>query len=414
MSRMRILIVSQYFWPEDFRINDVVKSLVKKDIAVDVLTGKPNYPDGDIFIGYSAFGCLKETWSGADLFRVPLFPRGQSSAIRLAINYISFIFSGLFYGPFLLRNRKYDVVFVYAPSPILVAIPAIFIAWLKRKKIIVWVQDLWPQSLSATGYIRSNMSLQCIGLVVSWIYRHTDLLLVQSIAFKGAVSALAPGKTVVYYPNSVDSIFSRTPDLNNKQPVIEELETGFPVIFAGNVGAAQAVGCIVKAALILQKEPQIRFVIFGEGSKWLWLSDQIAEHGLTNIYLAGRFPVDAMPAYLQKAEVLLVSLSDQPIFALTVPNKIQAYMASGRPIVASLNGEGARLVVESGAGISSPAEDPEALSNAILSLYEMSAEERRQIGENGRKFYRNHFDHELLVDQLIVHLDECATEKGKL
>jgi glycosyltransferase involved in cell wall biosynthesis len=192
------------------------------------------------------------------------------------------------------------------------------------------------------------------------------------------------------------------------------LDTGFPVIFAGNVGTAQAIECIVDAAVQLQEVPQIHFVIFGSGSKLSWLSDQITKQGLKNIYLAGRFPIEVMPGYLQKAEVLLVSLSDEPIFALTVPNKIQAYMASGRPIVASLNGEGARLVEESGAGISSPAEDPAALAEAILSLYQMSAEQRRQIGENGRIYYRNHFDHEILVDQLIGHLEVYGQKKGML
>ena len=411
---MRVLIVTQYFWPEGFRINDVVKFLVKRGIEVDVLTGKPNYPEGLIYEGYKAFGCMTESWNGANVFRVPLFPRGKNSSIRLALNYLSFIVTGITFGPFLLHNRKYDVVFVYGLSPILLAIPAVFISWLKGNKLVVWVQDLWPQSLSATGYIKSNFLLRCVEVVVRWIYRHTDLILVQSRAFEGVVSSLAPGKTVVYYPNSVDSSFASTPDPNNKQPPIEALETGFPVIFAGNVGSAQAVECIFEAASILQEVTEIHFVIFGNGSKWSWLNDQIAAYGLKNIYLAGRFPVEAMPEYLQKAEVLLVSLSDQPIFALTVPNKIQAYMASGRPIVASLNGEGARLVVESGAGISSPAEDSVALSKAILTLYKMSPEQRRQIGENGRAYYRDHFDHEKLVDQLISHLDACATEKGKL
>ena len=411
---MRVLIVTQYFWPEGFRINDVVKSLVKRGIDVDVLTGKPNYPEGFIYEGYKASGCLTESWNGANVFRVPLFPRGKNSSIRLALNYLSFIVTGITFGPFLLHNRKYDVIFVYGLSPILLAIPAIFIAWLKRKKLILWVQDLWPQSLSATGYIKSNFLLRCVEVVVRWTYRHTDLLLVQSRAFERVVSALAPGKTVVYYPNSVDSSFASAPDFNNKQPTIEALETGFPVIFAGNVGSAQAVECIVEAASILQAVTEIRFVIFGNGSKWEWVQDQISERGLVNIYLVGRFPVEAMPEYLQKAEVLLVSLSDQPIFALTVPNKIQAYMASGRPIVASLNGEGARLVMESGAGVSSPAEDPVALAKAILSLYQMTAEQRRQIGENGRTYYRNHFDHEILMDQLIDHLNKCVAEKGKL
>lgn len=411
---MKVLVVSQYFWPEGFRINDLVKSLVERGVEVDVLTGKPNYPEGSIYEGYKAFGCMTESWCGANVFRVPLFPRGKNGSIRLALNYLSFILAGTVFGPFLLRNRKYDVVFVYGLSPILLAIPAVFIAWLKRKKLIVWVQDLWPQSLSATGYIKSTFFLRCVEFVVRWIYRHTDLLLVQSRAFEGAVSELAPNKPVIYYPNSVDSSFSSVSNFNNEQPVIEALETGFPVIFAGNVGAAQAVECIVEAASILQEMPQIRFVIFGNGSKWVWIKDQIARRGLTNMHLAGRFPIEAMPGYLQKAEVLLVSLSDEPIFSLTVPNKIQAYMASGRPIVASLNGEGARLVVESGAGISSPAEDPVALAKAILSLYQMTSEQRRQIGENGRIYYRNHFDHEILVDQLIGHLDACATRKGVL
>jgi glycosyltransferase involved in cell wall biosynthesis len=411
---MKILVVSQYFWPEGFRINDLVRSLIERGIEVDVLTGKPNYPEGKIYDGYKAFGCMTESWCGANVFRVPLYPRGENNAIKLALNYLSFIISGIFFGPWLLRKQKYDVVFVYGLSPILLAIPAVLIAWLKRKKLIVWVQDLWPQSLAATGYIKSNFLLRCVEVVVRWIYRHTDLLLIQSRAFEGAVSALAPGKTVVYYPNSVDSSFANMTNLNNKQPAIEALETGFPVVFAGNIGAAQAVECIVEAASLLQDVPEIRFVIFGNGSKWIWLNDQIAEHGLKNIYLAGRFPMEAMPEYLQKAEVLLVSLSDDPIFTLTVPNKIQAYMASGRPIVACLNGEGARLVVESGAGISSPAEDPAALAKAILSLYQMTAVQRQQMGENGRTYYRNHFDHEVLVDQLIGHLDACAAKKGML
>jgi glycosyltransferase involved in cell wall biosynthesis len=411
---MRILVVSQYFWPEGFRINDLVKSLVERGIEVDVLTGKPNYPEGLVFDGYRASGCKTELWSGANIFRVPLFPRGKNSSIRLALNYLSFIVSGVIFGPFLLRNRKYDVVFVYGLSPILLAIPAIFIAWLKRKKLIVWVQDLWPQSLSATGYINSILFLRCVEVIVRWIYRHTDLLLVQSRAFEAAVSELAPGKPVIYYPNSVDSSFAIPSDSNSKQTKIEALENGFPVIFAGNVGAAQAVECIADAAVMLKEMTQIQFVVFGNGSKWLWLKDRVAELGLTNIHLAGRLPIEAMPEYLQKAEVLLVTLSDKPIFALTVPNKIQAYMATGRPIVASLNGEGARLVVESGAGISSPAEDSGALAKAILALYEMTAEQRREIGENGKIYYRNHFDHEVLVDQLIDHLNTYATKKGML
>jgi len=411
---MHILIVSQYFWPEGFRINDVVKSLVERGMEVDILTGKPNYPEGKILSGYRAFGCMREVWSGANIFRVPLFPRGEDSVFRLTINYLSFIFFGLIFGPYLLRGRKYDIIFVYGLSPILLSIPGIFISWIKGKRLVIWVQDLWPQSLAATGYVKSLFVLRSLEKVVGWIYRQADLLLVQSRAFEDAVAELAPGKKIVYYPNSVDSSFSKVPNLHFEQLKIEALEAGFPVIFAGNVGAAQAVNCIADTAELLKDIPEIQIVIFGTGSKWNWLKDHIAQKGLGNIHLAGRFPAEAMPGYLQKAGALLVSLTQEPIFALTIPNKIQAYMASGRPIVASLNGEGARLVMESGSGLSVPAEDPVALAKAIIALYQMSPEERQLMGEKGRNYYQTHFDHEILVDQLIDHFEMNRLNKGKL
>ena len=242
---MRVLIVSQYFWPEGFRINDVVKSLAARGIEVDVLTGKPNYPEGRIFPGYSAFGCVNESWSGANIFRVPLSPRGKNSTFRLAINYLSFIFSGLIFGPFLLRKRKYDVVFVYGLSPILLAIPGIFIAWLKGNRLILWVQDLWPESMSATGYVKAGFFLQIIGLIVRWIYSHTDLILVQSRAFEAPIASMAPSKKIIYYPNSVDSSFAQAPSENGNWPKIEALEKGFSVVAHGlQCGAFGLCSCV--------------------------------------------------------------------------------------------------------------------------------------------------------------------------
>lgn len=407
---MKVLVVSQYFWPEGFRINEVVQSLIEQGIEVDVLTGKPNYPEGKIFDGYRAAGCQVERWCGATLYRVPLLPRGARSAWRLAVNYLSFIGSGLFFGPWLLRKKKYDVVFVYGLSPILLAIPAVFIAWLKRRKLIVWVQDLWPQSLSATGYVKGKSVLKVVELMVCWIYRHTDLLLVQSRAFIAPVIALAPGKTIAYYPNSVDSSFCQPPSPDVVLPDIPALEKGFPVVFAGNVGAGQAVEVIVEAAALLKDVPDIRFVVFGQGSRWEWIQEQVAVRRLTNLHLPGRFPVNTMPGLMQKAGALLVTLSDQPIFALTVPNKVQAYMAAGRPILACLNGEGARLVSEAQAGLSVPAEDAKSLAAAVLKLHHMSVDERAEMGANGRRYFLEHFDHDRLVDQLIEYLEDTVSE----
>ncbi|MBT8558145.1 glycosyltransferase family 4 protein [Polynucleobacter paneuropaeus] len=407
---MRILIVSQYFWPEVFRINEVVCSLVEKGVEVDVLTGKPNYPEGEIFSGYRAWGCRNESWLGATIFRVPLFPRGERSALRLLLNYLSFVLSGLLFGPWLLRKRQYDVVFVYGLSPILLAIPGVFLAWIKRRKLIVWVQDLWPESLSATGYVHNIWALRAVEWVVRWIYKHTDLLLVQSRAFEAPVAALVPGKPIVYYPNSVDATFAEPTSPDIVLPDVPALDEGFAIVFAGNVGVAQAVEVMVEAAELLKDVPQIRFVVFGQGSRWDWMREQVKARGLSNLHLPGRFPVNTMPGLMQKAGALLVTLADEPIFAMTVPNKIQAYMATGRPILACLNGEGARLVEkEAQAGLSVPAQDAKALAAAILQLYQMPSEDRARLGANGRRYFKAHFDHDKLIDELMAHL--CARTK---
>lgn len=407
---MKLLVLSQYFWPEGFRINDVVRSCVEKGLDVQVLTAKPNYPGGKVFDGYRAAGCSREEWGGAKVSRVPIVPRGKSGGIRLAANYLSFILSGLVFGPWLLRRRAADVIFVYAPSPLLQAIPALLLGRLKKCPVVLWVQDLWPESLEATGHVRNPVILRFVEGWIRFIYRHTELILVQSRAFETPVRTLAPGKKIVYYPNSVEEAFLRPAD--DACPDLPVLNSGFTVLFAGNVGAAQAMEVIVGAAELLRGYPDIHFVVVGQGSRWEWLQQQAGLLGLANIHLPGRFPVEAMPGMMSKASVLLVTLTDQPIFAMTVPAKIQAYMAVGRPIIACLNGEGARLVGEADAGIAVAAEDSKGLAEAVLRFYEMSPEQRNRFGENGRRYFQDHFDHDKLMDELIRHL-ECAISEHK-
>jgi len=408
---MKILIVSQYFRPESFRINDLALTLKERAHEVSVLTGKPNYPDGDIFEGYQAWGCSTEDWCGIKIYRVPLIARGSKNAIKLALNYLSFIVSGLLFAPWLLRQESYDAILVYAPSPIFQAIPASFLGWLKRCPVALWVQDLWPESAQATGYINNPWILKLLESMVRFVYRHTDLLLVQSKAFQAPVAGLAHGKPIVYYPNSVESAFYSPPDM--PLPNIVGLAGEFPVLFAGNVGVGQAVEVIVAAAEILRDYPEINFVVLGKGSRWNWMREQVEVLGLSNLHLAGRYPVETMPGLMRQAAALLVTLADQPIFAATIPNKVQAYMAVGKPILACLNGEGARIVREANAGLSVPAEDAVALADGILRLYRMSAEEREKIGQNGRAYFREHFDHDRLVDQLVDHLHELTLSFGK-
>jgi glycosyltransferase involved in cell wall biosynthesis len=411
---VRILILSQYFWPEGFQINAIASALAARGNQVEVLTGKPNYPAGRIFPGYRAGGCQRETYGeqgDITVHRIPLRARG-SGGLGLILNYLSFIVSGVLLAPWMLRGRQYDVIFVYAPSPILQAIPAILLGWLKRCPAVLWVQDLWPDSLSATGYVRNARVLGAVERVVRFIYRRMDLLLVQSEAFVAPVTALACGTPVVYHPNSVDDSFAAP--ASGALAQVDGLGSGFSVMFAGNIGSAQAVEVIVEAAALLRHETDIGFVVVGDGSRHAWMVAQKAARGLDNLYLPGRFPVSAMPGMMQQASALLVTLADQEIFRHTVPSKIQAYLAAGRPIVAALNGEGARLVDAAGAGLTVPAADAPALAAAVLAMARMAPAARAELGRNGANYHSKHFSHAMLVDRLHALLHDCAAGRGTL
>jgi glycosyltransferase involved in cell wall biosynthesis len=406
---VRILIVSQYFWPESFRINELAKSLLEKGFEVEVLTGKPNYPRGRIFPGYKAWGCQRETYQGININRIPLLARGDKGW-RLAFNYFSFVLSGLIFGPWMLRNKKYDVIFVYAPSPILQAIPAILLGWLKGCPMVLWVQDLWPESLSATGHVQNRVALKLVEQVVRFIYQYSDLLLVQSKAFEQLVRRFAPDTPIVYYPNSVADTFAVP--AKGELPIVPGLGEGFSVMFAGNIGTAQAVEVIVTAASLLKKYTDIHFVILGEGSRWEWMQIEAQRLELSNLHLPGSFPVESMPGFMQQASALLVTLANREIFRATIPSKVQAYLATGRPILACLNGEGANLVTAAGAGLTVPAEDGTALAEAVLKLYRMPQQQRDAMGKRGRLYYEQHFSHDRLIDQLIEHLRSVCAAKG--
>lgn len=406
---LKVLILTQYFWPETFRITEVAQSLQAAGCDVVVLTGQPNYPEGIILDGYSAFALTMQIHEGLKINRVPLIPRGSGSKTRLIINYLSFIMSASIFGSWLLRGQRFDAILVYAPSPIMQAIPAIWLSWLKGAKLITWVQDLWPESLSATGFVRSPTILAAVSLVVRWIYRRNDLLLVQSCAFIASVVKMAGGTQVIYHPNPGDLAFSNAQA--NQQSGLQ-LEPGFNIVFAGNLGAAQALDTVLTAAQVLVDAEEIRFVIIGSGSQGRWLKQKIELLGLKNISMVGRFPPSDMPGIFAQASALLVTLVRDPIVSQTVPSKIQAYLAAGKPIIAALDGEGARVIIEAGAGIACQAEDPHALADAVRRLYETHLEERDSMSQSGRTYYEQHFDPAFLTRRLKEILTD--TVDGKL
>jgi colanic acid biosynthesis glycosyl transferase WcaI len=396
---MRLLVVSQYFWPENFRINDLVAEMVNRGHEVTVLTGVPNYPEGLVNPEFLAAPQRFSEWSGARIVRVPMFARGQGG-LRLLLNYLSFAISASTFGIKELRGQPFDAIFVYQLSPVTSALPAILLRAIKRAPMAMWVLDLWPETLSAVGVIRSKWILTIVGRLVSFIYRHCDLILAQSNSFVSTIKQYADeGQRVQYFPSWAESIFQS--EEIRFAPEIPVASNTFNIIFAGNVGDAQDFPAILSAAELLKSQSSIRWWIVGDGRMAVWVSDEIERRGLRDsVFMLGRYPLQRMPSFFKHADALLVTLKDEPIFAMTIPGKLQSYLAAGIPVLAMLNGEGAEIVMRSGSGLACAANDYYGLASAVLKLSQMSEEERNAMGANGKKVSEVEFGRDGLMDRL--------------
>ena len=389
---MRVLIWTQYFWPENFHINAVARylHLNEHDLEVTILTGKPNYPKGRIFSGYEAAGIQREAFHGCEIVRIPLAERGGGSGSELALNYLSFILSGYLYAPFALLGKKYDIIFVYAPSPLLQALPAISFAWLKRVPLVLWVQDLWPDALQGTGFIKNRCLLWLTGLVVNYIYRFSESILIQSEGFRAAVERRGVAREKIrYHPNSAEDIQAEAEAAQDME-LANAIRKDFSVVFAGNIGKAQSCETIVAAAKLLQDVPRIKFYLAGKGSMAESVSRDIAAGGLGNVTMAGEIAPKDIPAIYAASSALLLTLRNDPALSATVPSKLQGYLAAGKPIIASSSGESANEIIRANAGLTCSPENAEELAKAVLRLYRMSPEARTNLGENARRYFFSH------------------------
>ena len=409
---MNILIVTQYFWPENFRINDLALGLKERGHKVEVLTGIPNYPEGTLFRGYRFLNRMRDNSNGINIVRAPLIPRGIGSRSLLALNFISFAVSASILGPILCKG-PFDIIIVYEPSPITVGLPALVLKLIKSAPVMFWMQDLWPESLSATGAVRSKRILKLVESMVRFIYKGCDRILIQSRAFLDPIKRLGGDpKRVLYFPNTSEKMYKPV-TVEKKASERASLPIGFLVTFAGNIGAAQDFDTILAAAEYFKNHKNIKLVILGDGRMFQWVQDQVRVRDLENtVHLLGRHPAKAMPRYFSLSDALLVTLRKEPIFALTIPSKVQSYLACGKPIIAALDGEGARVVEDAGAGVICPTEDPKALADAILKLYNMPAKDREEMGRNGRRYYEKKFEREMLLDRFEGWMRELVSQKN--
>jgi colanic acid biosynthesis glycosyl transferase WcaI len=410
---MRILIITQYFWPENFRINDLCSALQERGHQLTILTGKPNYPEGIVFPEFELDPAFYNTYHGAEIIRVPMSPRGTGSKIRLLLNYLSFAISASFIGALRLRKKEFDIIFVYEPSPITVGIPAVVMKKIKKVPIVFWVLDLWPETLRAVGVVKSEILLKLVGKLVSYIYNKCDLILGQSKSFHKGISVYCQDpRKIRYYPSWAEAIFNKNnSDGENK---LDQDVSSFKVLFTGNIGEAQDFPALLAAVEIIKQHNQkIRFYIVGDGRMFDWVSQQIDVMKLHDyIVLLGRHPLALIPNFYASADALLVTLKSSDVFAMTIPGKIQSYMAAGKPILAMLNGEGARVVDEAGAGYICDSGDAVGLARNVIAMSKLSDCELNKLGLGAEYYAEKEFNRVKLITQLEEWFAELAIKKA--
>lgn len=399
---MKILVISQYFHPENFRINDVCLGLKERGHHVTVLTGKPNYPSGKYFNGYSWSGIKFETWNGIDIYRSNLILRGKGNGVKLFLNYFSFVLFSMV-RLFSIKS-KFDKIFIFAPSPITVAFPGILASRIFKASSILWVHDLWPESIRIAGGVNNKLIIKVIDKMTRWIYKKVDKILIQSEAFRSYINnQVVDIEKITYYPFYAESFYR----VENPSPKYsEELPDGFKILFAGNIGEAQSFPTLLSAAKILKElSIPITWIIFGDGRMKQAVISEIEMNGLQNHFiLKGSLPAIEMPKYFCCVDALVVSLKKSKIFAYTIPGKLQSYLACGRPIIGSLDGIGAEIINNANCGFVANAESIHDLVEAILKLYNLSPDERKQMGFNARKYFEKEFERESLLSKLEIIL----------
>ena len=396
---MKILIITQYFHPENFRISDFAFKMVERGHEVSVITGVPNYPEGKIFGGYKSF--RNECVEGVMIYRVPLLARGKSRGFELVLNYLSFLISALIFGPFVARKVKPDVIFSVNYSPATVGLVGVYFSFLKKKPLFLWVQDLWPDSLIATGAVKSGLITSLVDLMVKYIYRKSDLIFVQSRAFGNSIGSFgsALSEKIRYLPNWAEDTYNNNAKTADKHHVQLIPKNKFIIMFAGNLGVAQSLETIVLAAAEVRQDP-IHWVFLGDGRQKEWLEKIVTARGLNNnISILGRYPLEDMPSFFELADVMLVTLKESPVYAMTVPGKIQSYLKNAKPILSALEGEGASVVEESGAGFNVRSGDFIGLARAASRMSCLSSEELDQMCLNAKNYYDNNFDVDVLLSQ---------------
>lgn len=388
--KKHILVMSQYFYPEQFRINDICAEWVKRGYQVTVVTGIPNYPQGQFYEGYGLLKKRKEVYQGVEIIRIPLIPRGKSS-IMLALNYLSFVVSGFFWKVF--TKIEADYIFIFEVSPMTQALPGVWYAKKHKIPCYLYVQDLWPENVEIVTGIKNQKILGPIGKMVDYIYKNCDKILTTSKSFVTAIHKRnVPLEKLEYWPQYAEGYNTKIEN--------DTVNRNFTITFAGNVGTAQGLDILLEAAKRL-RDQALKFVIIGEGRYKEKFMEKVNESKVEHLFdFVPKQPPEMIPDWLGKSDVAFLSLLDNPLFSMTIPAKLQTYMACGCVIVACATGETKQIIETSRSGYCSEPGNVDGLVENILKLMKLESSELKVMGLNARDYSQQHFDKKILMDRI--------------
>lgn len=393
---MKILVVCQYFYPEQFKVNDICFELSKNGHAVTVLTGLPNYPHGKIERKYKWFRNRKENIYGVNVIRSWLIGR-KSGKINLASNYLSFAVSSLVKSLFM--KKDFDLILVYQLSPVTMALPGILMKKITKKPLVIYCHDLWPESISSAGISKNTVIYSLLLKISKWIYKQADQILLSSKLFENYFrEMLHIEEDFIYLPVYAESLFE------NIELQYHEKET-LDLVFAGNIGEMQSVETIIYAANELKNENHIKWHIVGDGSARIKCENLATQLNLINVIFHGQYPMSEMPKFYNMADAFLVTLKANEFISYTLPNKVQSYMAASKPIIGAINGETQVVINESESGLCCDAEDFKALA-VNVKLFEKEKKKRKTYGLNAKKYYEENFSKKIYFYRLYNALSK--------
>lgn len=402
----RVLVVSQHFWPESFRINDMVAGFVEQGIEVDVLCGLPNYPKGEWYPGYRYTGPRRQNHAGAQVFRAGEIRRKGNTGLRIFLNYCSFPFFALFSLP-RLHGRRYDAVLCYETSPVMMLLPAIVYAKTHRVPLTGYVLDLWPDNLYSVLKVQNAFLRRVAQGVSRWHYRRCDKLVALSNAQAALLQKMVerPGKktpAITVIPQYAEDFYAENVQ---DEALAKRFAGAFNLLFAGNISPAQGLDSLVEAVALVRgqlPEKPLRVWILGDGMSREALQQQVRQAGLEDVFVfEGTVPPEDVPRYTGCADALFAGLCASENLGLTVPAKIASYLAAGRPLLVAMEGAGAQAVLQSGAALVSPPDESGALAQNLAALMQKTDDERAAMGKAGRAFYKQEYRRSTLLQKLV-------------